>query len=269
MFDMFERHVPQPVDHLPERYFMVKITLLRSYPKSWRNVCIPSDLDALTFMDVINRLFGWEGFDHLFDFKGLEDLVYELGRESKGEITVSELFQYLGTKLTYVYDFGDYHEHTVELKDASFAPESGHYPIYCIKSKGGHGIEDGTCVDWTEDDYDIVFDEDGNYKLEHDEALAFMEKCAARVDATTVNFDLFHLNQALYDGELQVGDPCVVPSKAELQAQKKAEKEQQKAERAKARAEQKAKEKAQKEAEKAKASTKPKVTKRKTLKDKA
>ena len=251
---------------MPEQYFLVKITLMRSKPKSWRNMCIPADLDVQSFMEIINRLFGW-GFAHLYEFCGIDELLSYLERSSASEVSVYELFNCLGLKVRYVYDFGDYHEHLVELKDARFTPESGNYPIYCIKSKGGHGIEDGDCVDWDEDDYDKIFDEETGFTDDYDLFMEVMEKAALRVTTDTVNSDISYFAYSLYPRKLECGDPCVVPNKAELAAQKKAQKEAERAQKAKEKAELKAKEKAEKAALKANTSVKKKTSSSKKAKE--
>lgn len=278
-------------DNMPERYFQVKITLTRFRPKSWRTMCVPANLNAEAFKDIILRLFGWYG-DHLYNFEGYEDVQYMLRKpdfddyadedeyeeetdevtsdtdddddydfplEEEADddviITVKDLFENLGTKLRFVYDFGDYHLHTVELMNSDFTPESGQYPVYCIKSKGGHGIDDGSCEDWTDDEYDKIFDDNGEVR-DYDVFEQIMEDCAKRVSPMTANADIAGIVECLYDRKLVYGDPCVVLSKADAAAMKKAMKEQEKAKKAKEKAEQKA----LKAAEKAKKGGKSKAT---------
>ncbi len=245
---------------MPQHYFLVKITLVNSRPKSWRNLCIPADLPADDFMDIILRLFGWSG-SHLYDFEGYRSEVpnnpFLEGYEEKyADMTIKDLFVMLGPSLRFVYDYGDYHLHKVDLMNTNFTPESGQYPIYCIRSKGGHGIEDGECEDWDEDEYEQIFDEYGDIK-DFDVFKQILEDCAKRVTPITANADIAGIVGRLYTRKLVYGDPCVVLSKADAAALKKAQKEQEKAQKAKEKAEQKA----LKAANKAKTATKKKTDK--------
>lgn len=244
---------------MPKRYFMVKITLVHSMPKSWRNLCIPADLSAYDFMDIILRLFGWSG-GHLYDFEGYREEIpnnpfmdeYE---EKYAGMTVKDLFVMLGSPLRFVYDYGDYHLHKIDLMNSNFAPESGQYPIYCARSKGGHGIDDGECIDWYDDEYDKIYDEYGEIR-DYDVFEQIMEECAKRVTTATANEDIEGFVKARYDRKLVYGDPCVVLSKADAAALKKAQKAKEKAEQ-----------KALKAAEKAKTASRKKTVKTEAKED--
>ncbi len=252
----------QNPDNMPERYFLVKITLANSRPKSWRNLCIPADLSVYDFMDIILRIFGWGG-GHLYDFEGYREEIpnnpflddYE---EKYAGMTVKDLFIMLGSHLRFVYDYGDYHLHRIDLMNSNFTPESGQYPIYCTRSKGGHGIDDGECIDWYDDEYSKIYDDYGEIR-DYDEFMQIMEECAKRVTPMTANEDIEDIVEGLYDRKLVYGDPCVVLSRADAATLKKAQKEQEKAQKAREKAEQKA----LKAAEKAKTEGRKKTVKKK------
>ena len=210
------------VSAMPERYFKVKIQLKYTRPTLYRVLCVPAELSLRDFCRVIREAIGW-GWDHLDGFPDAEqalemsesgDFAYS-DQEHCPEydtLTVQDLFGTCGPKVRYVYDYGDYHEHIVQLQDADFRPEAGHYPIYCLKSQGPHPFEDGVSLDdkayWDDPKFFPPDDEDGNPSDEYFEFHATLN-----IDPAEVSCAVACVASGLYGRELHEGDPCVVPAK--------------------------------------------------------
>ena len=101
----------------------LKITLCGTNPLIWRRILIP---DSITFFDlhhVIQISMGWSN-SHYFEFNVGD---YEIGYPNKkfdqsesladaNKVTADALLTKAGIRFTYVYDFGDHWEHTVEVE---------------------------------------------------------------------------------------------------------------------------------------------------------
>ncbi len=161
-------------------YCLVSIELNDSETQSVRELVLPTELDLYTFKLIIDALFGWDDF-HLSSFligNGLGTV--QIGDQNHtdcpydfSDFTLQKAFDRAGREFRYVYDFGDKHTHFIKLKRKKYNPQLGRYPVYCVKSAGPKGFEDGCSKDdellcqkhglKTED----LFDDDGWPKDEY------------------------------------------------------------------------------------------------------
>lgn len=125
-----------------------------SKPPVWRKVSVPAGFSFLQFHDVIQTVFGWENA-HLFEFKDKEyqsdlrigipyeddffDPEFAARLKDADKIKLSAIFNQVGQKLFYVYDFGDswVHDITLEAIDGNKAKQA-----VCLSGKGACPPED-------------------------------------------------------------------------------------------------------------------------------
>ncbi len=127
----------------------ITVTLQKSNPEIVRRIRVLSDISLLELHLTIQYAMGWTD-SHLFEFKR-GDLIFGF-RYPETELDFPDLIDAFaipiagvlkrpGQVLTYIYDFGDYWEHKVQLNDhLSLDPEIK-YPI-CISGTGNCPPED-------------------------------------------------------------------------------------------------------------------------------
>lgn len=128
--------------------YEIKVTIKNSKPPIWRKIIIPSDISFMQLHNIIQAAFEWRSY-HLYEFtfKEFSDRITNDGeaveeaeffqskkgielRKSMGisslnipnpgivlfakEVLIEDYFEKV-KKLTYVYDFGDWWEHTIEI----------------------------------------------------------------------------------------------------------------------------------------------------------
>lgn len=129
--------------------YQMKIMIKNSHPPIWRRCIVPARLTFSQLGFVLNEVMGWNGSHlFLFDFYHLgiqieedpEDLQWD-DREIMDAIdTPIEPFMDEEDWFTYIYDFGDYWEHRVEIE--KILPDyEFDYPIV-LKYKGDTPYED-------------------------------------------------------------------------------------------------------------------------------
>jgi hypothetical protein len=96
---------------------VIKIELLGAKPKIWRRFTVTNGIDLQSFHYLIQDIMGWSD-SHLFMFQteignidGSDDS--DLPAES---IPLAAVLQQEGDSINYVYDFGDYWEHSITLE---------------------------------------------------------------------------------------------------------------------------------------------------------
>ncbi|MFD8410892.1 hypothetical protein ACFV2Q_03830 [Streptomyces sp. NPDC059650] len=122
----------------------LKIVLHGTRPPLWRRLVLPSDTSLGTLHDAIQVAFGWHGGHlHLFtdEFgRGYGDAArltgidlgfgHEVGDEDAtalGDVLAEE-----GTRLRYVYDFGDDWEHGITLEKSLPRPVGAERTVRCV-----------------------------------------------------------------------------------------------------------------------------------------
>ena len=78
--------------------FVLRITLVGSSPRVWREIAVPSNIKLTSLAHVIVLAMGWEE-SHLSMFKKWR----------------KEYHVYMDGEMTYIYDFGDTWRHTVKV----------------------------------------------------------------------------------------------------------------------------------------------------------
>lgn len=144
--------------------FRIKVTLAGSKPPIWRRLLVPSSIRLNELHTVIQRSFDWDN-SHLHSFyagSGRRMTTYgpvDTGfgpddiEETIDESTVAlgELIRTAGSKVTYLYDFGDSWEHLIELEDV-LDEDTEDLPA-CTAGRGAAPLEDsGGIPGW----YDII-----------------------------------------------------------------------------------------------------------------
>lgn len=117
------------------KIYQLNISLDNIRPEIWRRFQIRSDANLLRLHDAIQSVMGWEDY-HLYAFEacGVEygdpyRVDPELEMLDASQFTVEFLFPRIGSKLHYIYDFGDNWRHTIKL-EKRLEPEPGvKYPL--------------------------------------------------------------------------------------------------------------------------------------------
>lgn len=118
------------------RILSLKITLNKTNPAIWRRVLVPASVKFFDLHHIIQISMGWKN-SHLFEFQvgdykigytddeneGFEDTAHA------GEIALDLLLLKEGLTFTYLYDFGDYWQHTVEIEKILTKKEGKIYPV--------------------------------------------------------------------------------------------------------------------------------------------
>lgn len=103
----------------PDVGYVLKVELDHTRPMVWRRLNISSKTSLIDLHIMIQIAMGWDD-SHLFQFES-GDESYPAGDEENGyeqleDIMVGMLLREPGEKLQYIYDFGDYWEHTITLE---------------------------------------------------------------------------------------------------------------------------------------------------------
>ena len=109
-----------------------QVTLQGIQPPVWREIQVPSDYSFWDLHVAIQDALGWLDY-HLHEFEILnpetrevqrigipdEDFLDEHPTLAGWDIPISDYFSQDNATATYTYDFGDYWQHTVTLKDVT------------------------------------------------------------------------------------------------------------------------------------------------------
>lgn len=102
----------EPVfDPEDKRVFELKFTLMYTDPPVYRTIQIPAGYNLDSLHHVIQNIFEWDD-DHLYEFFKNKQQYNPRPNPFRGEIAssqvlLSEIFKRKGSKIRYVYDFGD------------------------------------------------------------------------------------------------------------------------------------------------------------------
>ncbi|MEL7021890.1 MAG: plasmid pRiA4b ORF-3 family protein, partial [Bacteroidota bacterium] len=124
---LLERIKENYKDQDPGIPIQLKVTLPGTNPQIWRRIQVGENISFRELHFVLQSCMGWMAA-HLHEFsingrrigvvnedKGAEDL------ENGKNIALSTLHLQPGEKFTYVYDFGDYWEHVIEVEAVKHA----------------------------------------------------------------------------------------------------------------------------------------------------
>ena len=121
--------------------YQIKVTLLRTVPRVWRRLLVPSDITLSNLHDLLQLAMGWTD-SHLHEFlfrgqcygpTGPERGVAEAIDERK--VRLNQLLVRVGAKIVYTYDFGDGWEHGIVLEKGLPVDPNMAYPA----AMGGAG----------------------------------------------------------------------------------------------------------------------------------
>lgn len=114
----------------------IKISLNNTHPTIWRKVLISSSVTFFDLHHIIQISMGWKN-SHLFEFKvGDYKIGYIDPQEAFEDVADArevalDLLLKESTTFTYLYDFGDNWEHTVEVEKFREKEDGKVYPL-CI-----------------------------------------------------------------------------------------------------------------------------------------
>ena len=110
----------------PETIATLRIDLRYSDPPIWREIEVPVAMTLKQLHAVVQAAMQWEDA-HLWEFAVGRERV---GSSRAAKLTVQALLRPRTTKLTYIYDFGDYWEHQLTLTKPRAADPGQAYPRY-------------------------------------------------------------------------------------------------------------------------------------------
>ncbi len=126
--------------------YQMKVTLEDISPPIWRRIQVANDTTLGRLHRILQVIMGWSDY-HLHEFiiggvsYGVPDKESMSDMKSEKNVRLSQVVSGEGTKLTYIYDFGDYWRHKI-LVERILPPEPNtRYPI-CIKGKRACPPED-------------------------------------------------------------------------------------------------------------------------------
>ncbi|MGI5179475.1 IS1096 element passenger TnpR family protein [Dactylosporangium sp. CA-152071] len=115
----------------------------------WRRLRLPGPTTLEVLHAAIQVAFDWDDeHAHLFEAAGqhYSDVYLNLeDSEDESAVRLSKLLPGRGARMTYVYDLGDWWEHTITVERITVPEDPG--PIACTAGAGDAPVED-----WNEDD---------------------------------------------------------------------------------------------------------------------
>lgn len=127
------------------KIYQLKIRLKGSKPPIWRRVLVSEDSTFYDLHNLIQISMNWDGF-HLYEFRIDDDYFpmenietgfsnFNLSKDKALHQKLKMQLNKPGTKIEYVYDFGDEWQHIIILEKVLAAEEGQQYPV-CIGGKG-------------------------------------------------------------------------------------------------------------------------------------
>jgi hypothetical protein len=115
--------------------FRVQVSLIGIEPPIWRGVELSSQTTLKQFHRILQIAMGWTN-SHLHEFivggqrYGAPDMNYDEPGEviAEGKVHLSEVLPVPEARILYVYDFGDYWQHSVHLEAILSAQPEIDYP---------------------------------------------------------------------------------------------------------------------------------------------
>jgi len=129
--------------------YQIKVTL-SAEPPIWRRLLIPGNYNFSDFHRAIQDVMGWHEY-HLHEFEVINPITGQkecIGiPEENGEFIpgdkrrIADIFSMDNCRGKYVYDFGDYWVHLIELEKIFPIASNKKYPV-CIQGEGASPPED-------------------------------------------------------------------------------------------------------------------------------
>jgi hypothetical protein len=118
--------------------YQIKIVLLGTKPPIWRRVLVPAEFTLAQLHDVVQAAMGWEEC-HLHQFYGdkqrvaapdpNDDFTGGSRAINETEVCLANVLSKVGSKATYLYDFGDSWEHALSVEKILAAESRAAYPL--------------------------------------------------------------------------------------------------------------------------------------------
>jgi hypothetical protein len=130
---------------MTRRIYQLRVTLAGTRPPVWRRLLVPGGYTLDRVHRVIQIAMGWHGYHlHSFDIDGAQfgepDPEGELALRDELDVRLDAVAG-KGVRMTYLYDFGDWWEHEVEVEDVLPADPEERYPA-CPDGAGACPPED-------------------------------------------------------------------------------------------------------------------------------
>jgi hypothetical protein len=126
--------------------YQIRVDLNGTKPPIWRRILVPGDVTLRSLHNILQAAMGWTN-SHLHEFPiegasyGRPDPDYDDEMRDDRRVRLSQIAPAQGSKLRYVYDFGDGWLHTLAVEKI-LPPEPGQqYPV-CIAGKRACPPED-------------------------------------------------------------------------------------------------------------------------------
>ena len=118
------RAVARRVAKSPTLQYQVRVELKRITPLIWRRVLVPDNVTLAKLHGILQWTMGWQG-GHLHEYAAGpvrygtpdEDWPSPEPMIDERRVRLSALVENGNRRLTYIYDMGDYWEHTVKVED--------------------------------------------------------------------------------------------------------------------------------------------------------
>ena len=129
------------------KFYALKVSLMECHVEVTRTFVVPSDLRLDHLHQIIQGVMGWRD-SHLHEFQTetkrygmkIEDADEELCDERR--VRLSGIAKPSKPCFGYIYDFGDYWVHRVEVIDFDYAGLPPRRKLYCLEAKGACPPED-------------------------------------------------------------------------------------------------------------------------------
>lgn len=181
-----------------DKVYQFKVVLKHTEPPIWRRIQVPK---TYTFWDLhvaVQDVMGWEDY-HLHEFLlsstetggnlkiGIPEGDFDKDVHPGWKCKITDYLSEKNRSADYVYDFGDYWEHTIELEKILPREENIKYPV-CIEGEMACPPEDCGGIYGYYDLLDIIGDP--NHK-EHEDMLDWLGEGydPEHFDANQVKFD--------------------------------------------------------------------------------
>jgi len=126
---------PQGADH-----YQVLIYLDEIEPRIWRRVLLQRTTTLHELHRIIQMLFDWYDY-HLYRFEIGADQYEAPGEEAEGldstKARLDQLGLEPGSRLEYVYDWGDDWQHIIEIEEPEHSPDPGWLPMVLEGARRG------------------------------------------------------------------------------------------------------------------------------------
>jgi hypothetical protein len=145
LIEELRRYAPLGADRPAPPVYQLKISLTHVRPPVWRRIEVPGDTPLGGLHLVIQAVMGWDG-DHLHRFtvnrRDFSDPTYGLEVADEWRADLVGVLPRPGLTASYLYDFGDSWQHTIEVEKIHDAEAGMTYPR-CVAGKGTRPGEDG------------------------------------------------------------------------------------------------------------------------------